>query len=137
MTLRLTKEQLKKMEQLEVGEVMEIELNGVGGYITRSEYESNLTYKNKYYEVNYYMPQEIKIKKIKDSFIGCEFEPKKMHIYDVKTHGAHPVHLIRSGEYITEDTREFNNDNGDMGWFWLNTKEYNYYKSKARKIEIK
>lgn len=74
---------------------------------------------------------------MKVRFIGTEFEPKKMHVYDVKTTGKHPVHLIEGGEYITEDERSF--ETGccdDMGWFWLNSKEYNYFKSKCREIEI-
>ena len=69
------------------------------------------------------------------TFIGTEFEPKKMHIYVVKTSGKHPVHLIEGGDYITEDERDFGN--ADMGWFWLNEKEYNYFKKLCRKITIK
>jgi hypothetical protein len=68
--------------------------------------------------------------------IGAEFEPKRMHIYDVKTHGKHPVHLIRGGAYITEDMRDFNDDNGDMGVFWLNEKEYRYFKSQCKEIDV-
>ena len=66
--------------------------------------------------------------------IGTEFERKKMHLYDVKTTGKHPVHLIEGGAYITEDKRDFGI--GDMYWYWLNTKEYNYFKSKCREIQI-
>lgn len=58
------------------------------------------------------------------------FDPKKMHIYDVKTTGKHPVHLIEGGEYITEDDREFD-PCGDMGWFFLNQREYEYFKSQC------
>ena len=72
---------------------------------------------------------------MKTTFIGAEFEPKKMHIYDVKTKGKHPVHLIEGGEYITEDERQFD-PLGDMGWFWLNQREYDYYKNRAHEIEI-
>ena len=66
--------------------------------------------------------------------IAAVFEPSKMHIYDVKTSGKHPVHLISGGEYITEDTRE--DFESDMGWFWLNQKEYNYFKSMCEEIDI-
>lgn len=72
---------------------------------------------------------------MKTTFIGAEFEPSKMHPYDVKTKGKHPVHLIEGGSYITEDERQFD-PSGDMGWFWLNQREYDYYKSRAREIEI-
>lgn len=68
--------------------------------------------------------------------IGAIFDPKKMHPYDVKTKGKHPVHLIEGGEYITEDERQFD-PQGDMGWFWLNQREYNYFKSQCREIIIK
>ena len=74
---------------------------------------------------------------MKVKFIGTEFDTKKMHIYDVKTTGKHPVHLIDGGNYITEDERSF--ETGccdDMGWFFLNSKEYNYFKSQCREIEI-
>ncbi len=70
-------------------------------------------------------------------FIGTEFEPKKMHLYDCKTTGKHPVHLIEGGEYITEDERSFETGGcSDMGWFFLNTKEYNYFKSQCKEIEL-
>lgn len=74
----------------------------------------------------------------KITIIAAEFEPKKMHIYDVKTKGKHPVHLIEGGEYLTED--EMPNDyyysGCDMGWFWLNQKEYEYFKMHCEPIEI-
>ena len=49
------------------------------------------------------------------------------------------VHL----EYLsklkfTEDERDFDTGHcDDMGWFFLNTKEYNYFKSQLREIEFK
>lgn len=67
--------------------------------------------------------------------ICAEFNPKKMHIYDVKTKGKHPVHLIEGGAIITEDEREFDS-RSDMGWFWLNQKEYDYFKSQCKEIEL-
>lgn len=51
--------------------------------------------------------------------IGTEFNPKKMHIYDVKT----------------KDEREFDS-RSDMGWFWLNQIEYDYFKSQCKEIEL-
>lgn len=66
--------------------------------------------------------------------IGAKFEPKKMHIYDVKTSGKHPVHLIEGGEILTEDDRDFGP--ADMGWFWLNKKEYEYFKSQCGEVII-
>ena len=67
--------------------------------------------------------------------IGAELEPNKMHLYDVKTHGAHPVHLIEGGDIITEDSSVFDHQS-DCGWFYLNTAEYNYFKSKCKEIII-
>lgn len=70
-------------------------------------------------------------------FIGAEFDPTKMHIYSVKTTGKHPVHLIEGGEYLTEDNRNFETGGcSDMGWFWLNQKEYEYFKSQCKEIEL-
>ena len=70
-----------------------------------------------------------------DKIIGAEFEPNKMHIYDVKTSGRHPVHIIEGGEIITEDARVFD-ESSDLGWFYLNDREYKYFKSKCREIKI-
>ena len=67
--------------------------------------------------------------------LGAEFNPKKMHIYDVKTSGKHPVHLIEGGDIITEDERVFD-ESSDLGWFWLNTKDYDYYLSQRKLIEV-
>ena len=71
----------------------------------------------------------------KIKIIGAIFDPSKMHVYDVKTHGKHPVHLIEGGYVITEDKRDFE-QSGDMGWFWLNQKEYDYFKSQCKEIEV-
>lgn len=58
-----------------------------------------------------------------------------MHVYDVKTTGKHPVHMIEGGEYLTESEETFN-PSGEMGWFFLNQKEYDYFKSKLKEVEI-
>lgn len=68
-------------------------------------------------------------------FIGAQFEPSKMHIYSVKTTGRHPVHIIEGGDIITEDERVFD-ESSDLGWFWLNQKEYNYFKSQCKEINL-
>ena len=68
--------------------------------------------------------------------VGATFDNKKMHIYEVKTKGKHPVHLIEGGEIITEDERVIN-ESSDLGWFWLNEKEYQYFKSQCKEIVIK
>ena len=67
--------------------------------------------------------------------IGAKFDPKKMHIYDVKTKGKHPVHLIEGGEYLTEDERVLD-ESSDMGWFWLNQKDYEYFKAHCEEIKF-
>lgn len=69
------------------------------------------------------------------TIFGAEFEPKKMHIYDVKTSGKHPVHLVEGGEIITEDERVFD-ESSDLGWFWLNQKDYDYYLSQRKLIKV-
>ena len=73
------------------------------------------------------------MKKVK--IIGAEFDPKKMHVYTVRTTGKHPVHLIDGGAVITEDERVFD-ECSDLGWWHLNTKEYIYFKSLCKEIEI-
>lgn len=67
---------------------------------------------------------------------GTEFDTKKMHPYDVKTTGKHPIHMIEGGSYLTEDKRDFGMGTGDMGWFFLNQKEYEYYKAHEKDIEV-
>lgn len=71
---------------------------------------------------------------MKKTILASEYNSKKMHIYDVKTKGKHPVHMIDGGSYLTENEEDF--DNGDMGWFWLNQKEYDYYKSQLKEVVI-
>lgn len=75
------------------------------------------------------MEKEVKI-------IGAKFDTKKMHIYDCKTIGKHPVHLIEGGDIITEDDRILK-ESSDMGWFFLNEKEYQYFKSQCKEITIR
>lgn len=75
------------------------------------------------------MDKEVKI-------IGAKFDTKKMHIYDVKTIGKHPVHLIEGGDIITEDDRILK-ESSDLGWFFLNEKEYQYFKSQCKEIIIR
>jgi len=66
--------------------------------------------------------------------LATEYNPKKMHLYDCKTTGKHPVHLIGAGLYLTLDERDFGDE--DMGWFFLNTKEYEYFKAHLDYIEV-
>lgn len=66
--------------------------------------------------------------------VVAKFEPKKMHLYDVKTTGKHPVHMIEGGNYLTEDESDFGS--GDMGWFFLNQKEYEYFKSQLHPVKL-
>lgn len=73
--------------------------------------------------------------KVYKKVIAAIFDPKKMHVYDVKTTGKHPVHLIEGGEYITESTETFN-EGGEMGWFYLNQKDYDYFKSQLKEVTI-
>lgn len=71
---------------------------------------------------------------MKKTILGAIFEPKKMHAYDVKTMGKHPVHIICGGDIITEEDGDFGG--GDCGWFFLNQKEYDYFKSQLKEIEV-
>ena len=75
--------------------------------------------------------EETKIVKI----LAAEFDGKKMHLYDAPKRGKHPVHMIEGGMYLTEDERVFN-EYSDMGWFNLNQKEYDYFKSQLKPIGI-
>ena len=43
--------------------------------------------------------------------------------------------MIEGGMYLTEDERVFN-EYSDMGWFNLNQKEYDYFKSQLKPIGI-
>ena len=71
--------------------------------------------------------------------LAAVFNPKKMHIYDVKTTGKRPVHLIEAGKYLTEEDlgEGYWNSGMDMGWFFLNQREYDYFKTQLKDIEIK
>lgn len=73
-------------------------------------------------------------RKMEKKVLVAEFERTKMHIYDCKTTGKHPVHMIEGGSYLTESEEDFGS--GDMGWFFLNQKEYNYFKSQLKEVVI-
>jgi hypothetical protein len=64
------------------------------------------------------------------------FDPKKFHPYSVKTTGRHPIHMIEGGDYITEDKTVFD-ECSDMGWFHINQKEYDLFKSMLKDVTIK
>lgn len=67
----------------------------------------------------------------------CKFDTKKLHPYDVKTTGKHPVHMIEGGAYLTLDERDFDDGHcSDMGWFFLNIKEYNYMMEHMEEVEL-
>ena len=70
----------------------------------------------------------------KRKVLVAKYEPTKMHLYDAPFRGKHPVHLIEGGEYLTESEEDFGY--GDMGWFNLNQKEYDYFKSQLKVVEI-
>lgn len=72
---------------------------------------------------------------MKDKILVAEFEPNKMHVYSCKTTGKRPVHMIDGGNYLTLEEGDFGS--GDMGWFFLNQKEYNYFLSKQKEVDIK
>ena len=70
------------------------------------------------------------VRKVNDATGAIEFHP-----YDVKTTGKHPVHMIDGGSVFTEEDGDFGA--GDMGWFWLNSKEFNQYKKEAKEITVR
>lgn len=142
MKITLTQEQYEKLSSLNEGQQIELTYHGIDCWIEvvgEDDY-ANIEYKGRKYLLNFFCPSEVKmsVKKEKEEntikFIGAKFNPRKMHLYDVKTTGKHPVHLIEGGEYITKDQRDFGC--ADMGWFWLNEKEYQYFKSQCHEIEI-
>lgn len=59
-----------------------------------------------------------------------------IHLYQTKgVRTLHPVHLIEGGDYITEDTREFN-PAGDMGMYAINNEDYKYFKNHLVEKEL-
>lgn len=141
MTITLTNEQYEELVNLEEGQQIELTYKGIDCWIEPNEY-GNIEYKGRRYLLNFFCPSKVilSVKKEKEenttSFVGAEFNPQKMHVYDVKTSGKHPVHLIEGGEIITEDERVFD-ESSDLGWYWLNEKEYQYFKSQCHKIQIR
>ena len=72
---------------------------------------------------------------MKVKVLATKYEAKKFHPYQVETKGKHPIHIIEGGEYITEDMRVFD-ECDDCGVWWLNQKEYEYFKNNLREIEL-
>lgn len=128
--LVLTNEETKT---LKYWGVVEITRNGFNMLVEYDEiYEDyRITIINPYKKVCLAKEPKRNVKKV----LAAVFDPKKMHPYDVKTTGKHPVHMIEGGEYLTESEEIFN-EGGEMGWFWLNRKEYDYFKSQLKEVEI-
>lgn len=115
---------------------VEIVRNGLDMVVEPAEYEEcgyTVFVINPYNKVVLAKEPKEKQKKTK-SILAAPFDPKKMHVYDVKTTGKHPVHMIEGGNYLTENEDDFGS--GDMGWFYLNQKEYDYFKSQLKEIEL-
>lgn len=72
---------------------------------------------------------------MKIKMLVAKFEPNKMHVYPVETKSKHWMRLIEGGDYITQDDRDLP-PSGDMGWFGINQKEYDYYLSKRQELEL-
>ena len=88
--------------------------------------------------IKLYNPRYITVEtEEKQIILVADFEPTMYHIYDVKTHGKYPVRLIDGGCYLTEYTGDNVDECNDMGWFNLNTKEYNLFKSNLKEMELK
>ena len=73
-------------------------------------------------------------KKKTKTILAADFDPKKYHIYDVKTTGRHPVHLIDAGGLLTEDDGDYGSL--DMYWFYLNQREYELFKKNLHEVEV-
>ena len=131
--LVLTKEETKSFK--EYGAV-EITRNGFDILVEKDSDRDcgyRITIVNPYENIVFSKEQEEKQNNTK-TILAALFDTKKMHVYDCKTTGKHPVHMIEGGSYLTESKEDFGS--GDMGWFFLNQKEYDYFKSQLREIEI-
>ena len=65
----------------------------------------------------------------------CYLDTTQFHPSKLNKKGKHPVHLIEGGKYITLE--KFDNGIGDMSWFYLNNKEYNYLLKHLVEMEFK
>lgn len=133
-TLKLTLEETRELK--ETGSV-EIVRNGFDMLVEVSaaaECGYWVTIINPYEKV--ILAKEPKEEPKKKTILVADFNPKKMHVYDVKTTGKHPVRLIEGGKWITESESEEIDESGDMGWYWLNQKEYDYFKSQLIEVEL-
>lgn len=62
-------------------------------------------------------------------------EEKKFHPYTCKTSGKHPVRLVDGGSLLTEYKGKVW-EAGDMGWYYLNQKEYDMFKANMKEYDI-
>ena len=85
--------------------------------------------------IKLYKETVVQVDTEKIEILVAEFEPTMYHIYTVKTSGKYPVRLINGGEYLTEFEGDLDQNN-DMGWFNLNTREYNLFKANLKKMVI-
>ena len=100
--LVLTNEETKT---LKYWGVVEITRNGFNMLVEYDEIDEDyrITIINPYKKVCLAKEPKRNAKKV----LAAVFDPKKMHPYDVKTTGKHPVHMIEGGEYLTESEEIF------------------------------
>lgn len=136
---------LEESRELKETGAVEIERNGfpmlveVNPYFDENEEEN---YLNKRYNVTIIdcfdkvvLKKEPKQEQ-KEKIMVAIFDPKKMHIYDCKTSGKRPVRLVDGGEYITQSESGKFDEGGDMGWYYINQKEFEYMQSQMVEATI-
>lgn len=121
--LLLSKEETR---QLNKNGAVEISRNGFDILVEKNaeweDGEYTITIINPYDEIKLAKEEKVEEKQVE----VCDWYGH-IHPYDVKTTGKHPVHMIDGGNYLTESEEDFGS--GDMGWFFVNEKDYQWFKN--------
>ena len=136
---------LDDQKRIANGETVEFVQHGLNFSIEPVDYETSFKVNGTYCSVTCFA-ENFKPQLEKGSLIEPSVSEENMsgkikvcdwsgHIqpYYARTTGKHPVHMIDGGSYLTEDAR-YSGD-GDMGWFFLNAKDYAWFKANLKEVE--
>lgn len=72
----------------------------------------------------------------KTTILATCFDDVNIYPYQVKTKGKHPIRWFDGGSYYTEDDTINVEPSGDLGWWWLNKRDYETFKQHLKPIVV-
>lgn len=73
---------------------------------------------------------------MKKTILATDYFEVKLNPYQVKTKGRHPVRWVAGGSYLIEDFDVEVNPAGDLGYWWLNQKDYDEFRRNLKEVSL-